>query len=189
MKIKTDISSYWPFIHENFDYLKATLELGRSIDSNGPEGRLASALIYVNAIDYVAGHIHQNLKTITYLTTLTELSVVFRKDLEIDDKPLGWTISELKKYEFPDKEDLIVDLNSFNKLRKNIIHNLLKYKPSVLSDVDRDLDDLRVISERILNRYDSIVEGVRIAWSGYTDKVNKRRGLVPLPQDDSISAK
>lgn len=187
MKIKTDISAYWPFVHENFDYLKSAIELGRSIDNNGPEGRLASALLYVNAIDYVAGHILQNLKTIAYLTTLTELSIVFRKDLDIDDKPLGWIICELKKYEFPDKEDFIIDLTSFNKLRKNIIHNLLKNKNNNLTDVDKDLNDLRVISERILSRYDTIVEGVRIVWSGYTDRINKRRGLVPLPQNEVSS--
>ncbi len=75
--MKKNISNYVPFEHENLDYKKKILEVARDQD-NSLQGVLTSTLIFINAIDYIASHLLENLKIINHLITHREMGgVVF----------------------------------------------------------------------------------------------------------------
>ncbi|MCL5113684.1 MAG: hypothetical protein M1372_00740 [Patescibacteria group bacterium] len=184
--MKTDIAQFIPFYHENFEFKKSLIKAARDQDKSNISGMLSATLIYANTVDYLAFHILENLRTIVYLTTYTELNatIFYAGSNERKDEPLGNIVEKLKNYDFPDKKDMIQDLSDFNELRKKYVHNFLKIDSSnslELDKADKELLEIIKISERIITRYDKIVQGIRDSWSAYTDRLNRRLGLTAPP--------
>jgi hypothetical protein len=175
--MKIGINSYSPFQDQNYQNASAFIKFAREAKDKSPEGKLASALIHTNAIDYLAGNVLQNLKIISYLTTYNELHSVFYIDIELDKKPLGDKINNLQRFEFPDKKSFIEDLVCFNSIRIKVIHNLLRYSQADMSNLDKDFNEFIDISERLMSRYDSIVMGIKNMWQTYYISWASRNGI------------
>lgn len=185
--MKTDISQFIPFYHENFEFKKNLIQAARDQDKSNISGMLSATLIYVNTVDYLAQHALENLRTIVYLTTYTELNatIFYSGNNERKDEPLGSTIEKLKNYDFPDKESFIQDLADFNELRNKYVHNFLKIEssdPAEIEKADKELWKVINISERIITKYDKIVQGIKDSWTSYLQRLNSRNQLtVPPP--------
>lgn len=103
-----DIGSFKPFEQQDYPVKKAILDIARK-QPNTFEGKHTKVVIYINAIDFIAGQILENLSIIASLVTRQEFNGVmfFDYDKENKGEPLGIIISQLKKYEFPLKKDFL----------------------------------------------------------------------------------
>lgn len=164
-------NTWIPFSHDNLEYKQRVLQIAREQKLNEVSGALTATLIYVNAVDYVASHLLENLRVITYLILHNETNgAFFYKNEKLDNQglPLGKIISKLKKYSFPDKTTFIKDLEKFNDLRIKYVHNFLSFTKKDLEEkVDIELRDLYTTAEAIILRYDTIVRGMTDIWNVY----------------------
>lgn len=175
------INTYQPFFNDNYALMKNMLEMARTQDLSSVQGQFTATLIYVNAIDSIATHIVNNLSKMVFLITQYETgSILFREFKESKGANLGNHIENLEKYEFPNKGDFIEELNSFNALRKKIVHNLLS-RPSeeLMSNIDRELQELRETAERIFSLSDLLAQGLTNTWVSYVMKISQ--GETPDP--------
>jgi len=176
----TDVYSFIPFTHENFDYVKRVVQLARDSRNKGAEGTLAASLIYMNAVDYIASHLLDNFNNIEYLITYQELkATIFKKEIRNRGVPLGKLINELEQFEFPDKTAFITDLQTFNRYRINLAHNLMRLNPQQIEQIDPDISVFWETAERLFDRYDTIIQNITIIFESYRQQRGYR--LPPPP--------
>lgn len=167
--MKKTLNTYIPFEHENFEYKKRIIDIAREQGAD-LQGVLTSTLIFVNAVDYIASHLLENLLIMSHLITHHALNAtVFMSYPEYQKGlPLGEITKLLKRFEFPDKTEFISELSSFNDLRVKYIHRLLSSPPEDIVDkIDNELASLRTLGESLLGRYDTITKGMSDAWFSY----------------------
>lgn len=182
--MKKNIGTYIPFLHDNFEFKKNVIDLARK-QTDTFEGIHTATLIYVNAVDYIAQHLLENLISITYLITTNESNgVVFFNEEKIKGLPLGKTIRELEKYEFPDKKDFMQGLKEFVEIRNRLVHNLLSLTTEQVSKINDDFTKIKELSEGLLNKYDSLTKGISNAWIAYMNKL-VAAGNAPLSTDSN----
>ena len=170
--MKKNISSYVPFWHENFEFKKLVIDLARKQPPTF-EGIHVAALIYVNAVDYIAQHLLEHLMNMTYLATNHEFNcVMFFDVVKPEHVSLGNTIRELNKYEFPDKKDFMEGLNEFVTIRNRLLHNLLTLSPEEVNKLNDDFQKIKDLGEGLLIKYDTITNGIKGAWVVYINKLS-----------------
>ncbi len=176
--------TYVPFQHENYAYIISVLEIARKQDITKLEGLLTSTLIYINAVDYIAYHLLKNLILIDVLITNNELNgIVFRNQEGSKGKPLQRLIEELQRYEFPMKNSFLNDLNDFKNMRNTVAHDLLALKQEQLPKADKDLFQIRITGEKLLDQYDTIVRGIKANWRIYVEKIYPSKSTVLQTQN------
>ena len=163
-----NIITFQPFKHSDYQNVKNFLDLARK-QKVSIEGDFVAALVYINGIEYVAHHVHENLRCICHLVTKNELSGIIYSCEEIKKKnlTLGQTIDELEKYSFPSKEEFISNLTEFKRLRNKYSHNLLKTSDTAENKIQPDMKKIRDTAENIFSIYDIIVRGIIVSWSNY----------------------
>lgn len=161
--------TFHPLTHENLDIKNELLNMARKASTvNGDDAltsRLASVLIYSNITEYLAQNLLDNLtyyaKHGTYQYFAGILFVEKMSEQSSERMTLGTIISELKKFNFPDKMEIIDDFEKISKSRNRIFHNFGK------SDLDTILqmlkDDLPLIVEKceeVINKVNTIYLGL-----------------------------
>ena len=184
--MKKTIGSFIPFLHDNFQFKRNVIDLARKQPQTF-EGIHTATLIYVNAVDYIALHLLENLRYITYLVTNNELNdIIFFSNVKKDGIPLGKVMYELEKYEFPDKNDFMSGLTEFGKIRNKLVHNLLSLTPDEINKISDDFEEIKKLSEALLNRYDIMVKGMSSIWINYVNKLGQS-GNIPINVAEEIN--
>jgi len=163
-----DINTYRAFEHEDFDSKNKLLNFARGQNQTTVEGAFTATLIYTNLVDYIARHMLEHLNKMTTILMFKYSGGVVYYDTsnKKTNVSLGQLCSELKYYEFPSKQDFLRDLGEFNKLRKQIVHNLMKLNLNApTTQFDQDLKRIGVLAEEILTKYNTITAGIATIWN------------------------
>lgn len=183
--MKKDIGSYVPFAHDNFEFKKNVIDLARKQPATF-EGIHTATLIYVNAVDYIAQHLLENLMHMTYLITHSALNgTAFYNHIKPRKDALGKTMSELNKYDFPDKADFMSGLKDFSEIRNKLVHNLLSLNTEQINKISDDFSQIKLLSEALLNKYDTITNGINVAWVAYVTRL-VTAGRAPISTTDEV---
>ena len=164
----TDLNTYKPFEHENFDSKNKILNYARIQDKTKVEGAFTATLIYTNLVDYLARHLLEHLNKMTTISMFRQFGGIIYYDTSRKkaNVSLGSLCNELQYYEFPSKIDLMKDLSDFNKLRNQVIHNLMKLNLNAPStQFDTDLGRISKLAEEILTKYNTITAGIATIWN------------------------
>jgi uncharacterized protein with HEPN domain len=147
---------FQPFTHDNLDLKNELVSLSRSLKSkNDSESHLVSVFIYISIAEYLATHLLDNLRYFVYKGNYYQYAGILSIDERSDNKirTLGQVISELKKYDFPDKKAILETFDRISKLRNNIFHNLAKVDQNGLTKMlTSDLPEIENLTEDIIEK-------------------------------------
>lgn len=163
-----DINTYKPFEHEDSDSKNKIINYGRLQDKTRVEGAFTATLIYTNLVDYLARHLLEHLNKMTTILMFRQFGGVVYYDLskKKTNLSLGSLCQELSYYEFPSRSDFLKDLQDFNRLRNQAIHNLMKLNLNAPSNqFDADLSRISGLAEEILTKYNTITAGIIAIWN------------------------
>jgi hypothetical protein len=173
-----------PFTHEDLDLKKKFLDLANNYQtkaleySDKEDGELslayalASALLYMNTADYLAEYLVKNISTMLLeATNHYYFGAVAIKPQKFTKHSIGRSITELKKYEFARKNDVIEKLTEINTARNRIAHQILKTKASDLEEIDKSLSELSTKTQELVEIIDQIQIGM--PPRNLSDEINK----------------
>ncbi|HRH31866.1 MAG TPA: hypothetical protein PLK06_00920, partial [bacterium] len=163
-----DVKTFVPFNHEKAEIKNSLIEIARKQDRATVEGALAATMIYANLVDYLGGHLLENLRRMISIYTFQKFGGVFHADYSKAETniPLGKLIKELQSFEFPQKNDFIAQLKGFSKLRNRVMHELMKLDTSdPTQDMDTDITRIAQFAEQILEKYNVLTTGVAAIWN------------------------
>ncbi len=150
--------------HRNVDRLNKSLNKAKQYKDGTKEEQLAAILIYANHIEYATRNLLESLGKIIMVASYKEFNgVIFwpSKSKRIgSNATLGQMIKELGCFNFPDKDELIKNLEEFNGMRIKIIHKLLEVDElgeNVMRDIDRVFDN-------VFTRYRTIRKELKERW-------------------------
>lgn len=170
-----DLESFEPFKHKDFTLVNGFISHARSDEQSPADKTLTNVLIFMNAVDYVASHLLNNLYTMTFLVTNFETNgVIYQKQKTIEKLTLGQMINRLSEFEFPNKSIFIQELRKFSRLRNAYAHRLLSLTETEKTKIDKDVHDMITTAERILNCYDLIAQGMLQNWKLYKLQIGNR---------------
>ena len=159
------------FSHEELEVKRRFLEIARDFHEKSTNEKtnkndqiafeLASALIYMNVADYLAEYLFKNI----HLLAQEAVSRYYFGSITFSGgrkKPynIGESISQLKKYEFPRKKDILVKLDEVKRSRNLVAHEMLKTKASDLLQIDQAVGELAEYTEELINLIDEIQMGM-----------------------------
>ncbi len=78
------------------------------------------------------------------------------------------------------------ELRTFKVIRNRLVHNLLSLTPEEIGKIDNDFDQIKLLSEGLLNRYDNIIKGITIVWDTYLKKLNARNVVTANNNQDKV---
>lgn len=170
--MKNTILEFIPFEHKNLDYINTLLNLARQQrNSQTLEGAMSSTVLFANVVEYLANNLVENLEQMFSILTKKATSSVFFIKCPSDIKnkkfeTLGKTGKRLDLYHFPDNQRFLENLNTFRAIRNKIFHKLPSVASEELSNgkFDRELSDLQMTAEEILDQYNSITQGITTSW-------------------------
>lgn len=155
-----------PFTHDDLELKNELINYARSIkDKKEVETRLASAMIYSNFAEYMAGHLLENLRHLMYQSTYRDFAGILYIDLRNtkDKRPpmMGTTIDLLRQFSFPDKEgvlDLLVDISNS---RNNLFHNFARSDTKEFEKLGTDIDTVNEKTEDLFIKINTIYMGLQ----------------------------
>lgn len=152
------------FTHEEIEVKNALLNESRNLSKNEQFGsRLASAMIYVSLTEYLAQHLLENLSYLVYKSTYIDYAAI----LYIDERSksgkqtLGQLINNIKKYSFPDKNEVIEILGKIAKSRNHLFHNLAKTSLKDWPELDKDIKEIQEDVEQFIEKINIISSGLQ----------------------------
>ena len=121
MAPKKNKSKFVPFIHKNLEIKNELIELARKLREGDfkLENALASVVIYSNIAEYLAEHLLENLNYLVkessykYFSGFVYIASTYSTERNMT---LGTYIHELRKFSFPDKENILAILEISVKL-------------------------------------------------------------------------
>lgn len=170
--MKNVVEEFIPFEHQNLEYINGSLNLARQQRQSGTaEGMMAAAVIYTNLVEYLASNLLDNLQQMIFLLSQRSFHSIFFVKSRIKDKSrsprtLGQLRYNLADYEFPNSANFLLLIEKFASTRNAIFHRLLTVSKKDLDEgkVDEQFSILHNLAEEILDKYNTIIQGVEIAW-------------------------
>lgn len=168
--MKKSDKKFIPFVHENLEIKNELLEMARKARSckedNCLEMQLASILIYTTITEYLAENILETLThlvregTYTYFAGVLCIETIRSQD---DRKmTLGDAIKQIKKFSFPDKNNIIGCFSVILRSRNSIFHNFAKSDLDCITKfVKDDLPTIQDKCEELIKRINTIYMGLQ----------------------------
>jgi hypothetical protein len=154
-----------PFTHDDLELKNGLIEYARSIkDKKEIETRLASAMIYSNFAEYMAGHLLENLRHLMYQSTHRDFAgILFIDQRNKKDKTptLGVIIDLLRQFGFPDKDDVLELLSDIGCSRNNLFHNFAKSDVKGFEILGADIDIINEKTEELFIKINTIYAGLQ----------------------------
>lgn len=151
---------FQPFIHDNLDLKNELVQLARwAIDDESVEKRLSAVLIYSNIAEYLVEHLLDSLNHCIYENSYKNFGgILFLSSASWTSYGTIWTlIGELKKFTFPDKEEIIKCLEKIVKARNKIFHNFAKTDIETIGDLlSKDLPTIATETETLITKTNTI---------------------------------
>lgn len=168
MAKKKTTDNFQPFTHANIEIKNELLALARKAKSLGQqaevENYLASVLIYSSLAEYLAENLLTNLTHFIRTSSYNSFGgILFVEKITSREGKLnlGTLITELKKFNFPDKENI---LDCFEKIciaRNRLFHDLAKSDTESLTNMfSKDLPDIQNRCEEVISRINTIYGGL-----------------------------
>lgn len=182
--MKNTLQEFIPFEHKNVEYVNGSLSLARQQKQLGDAVNLmAAAVIYANLVEYLAKNLLENIQHMFYILSYKSLNGIFfikdKANFKQRPKMLGQICDILGEYEFPDSVNFIKLLRQFSESRAAIFHKLLNVSNNDMVVIDESLEQMHVMAEEILDKYNSITQGIGNQWYVF---VNTQNIILP-PQD------
>jgi hypothetical protein len=170
--MKNTLLEFIPFEHKNVDYINRSLELARQQRQSGSiEAFMASAVIYANLAEYLARNLLENLQQMFYLLSYKSFNGIYfikNKSAKKNPKMLGQIADSLSIYEFPDCSAFIELIRKFSEARAILFHKLLTEEGDT-KEFDEKIGELHSMAEEILDKYNSITQGIGNQWYAYVN--------------------
>jgi uncharacterized protein with HEPN domain len=151
--------------HDNQDLKNQLLNYSRELrKKQGFENQLAATFIHVSFAEYLANNLVENLRYLMHQGTYNQYAGILFIDERRSRKvrTLGQLIEELRKYSFPDKEEILAILIEIKDLRNNIFHN---FASADLGELERiivtDLVSIQDKTEELLKKVNTIYTGLQ----------------------------
>lgn len=159
------------FSHESLELKRQFIALARNYheksraESKDAEASLAyefaAALLYMNVADYLAEYLARGI----FETARDAVAHFYHGSVTVRQKKIvgfniGESINELKKYDFPRREEILQVLARVNDARKQVAHQILKTKAEDMGKIDQAVSDLAVETEKLVNLIDQIQLGM-----------------------------
>jgi hypothetical protein len=151
------------FFHEELELKQQFLNLARDLyaKSQTIENELAAALLYMNAADYLAEYLVVGLNQMaSEALTKYYLGVVSVKPPQLGRFNIGDSLHQLKRFDFPRKNDILEELNAINAARKTIAHQMLKMSGQQFPQIDEAVASLVEHTEALVVVVDEISPGL-----------------------------
>ena len=159
-----------PFSHESLEVKQRFLELARNyheksrVEEDGEISlayELSAALLYMNVADYLAEYLVDGIAMLTQTGTNNYYhGVIAIRPRTRNYLNIGESIKELKKFDFPQREDILKMLNEVNSARNQVAHQILKVKVEDLDKIDKAVSDLADKTEELVVLVDQIQLGM-----------------------------
>lgn len=155
-----------PLSHEDLELKQWMLKFARNLaDKDGFENGLAGAMIYSSFTEYLAENLLENLKYFIYRGTYDQYAGI----LFIDEtrsgknkKTLGQNITEIEKFNFPDKEGILRCLREIVEARNNMLHQFARTDIEGLKKIIlQDVSTIRTETEDLVQKIDTVYTGLR----------------------------
>lgn len=176
------IQRFQPFTHDNLDLKNELVGLARNLKTKSDsESHLVAVFIYISITEYLATHLLENLRHFVYKGNYYQYAGILLIDERGDRKirTLGQVIVELRKYDFPDKREILATLENISNLRNNIFHNLAKVDSSELTKMlTSDLPQIENLTEDLIEKINVLYAGLQkilipVATEVTTEQSNK----------------
>ena len=158
---KTD---FIPLGHDNLDIKNELITYARTLKGKPEfENQLAASFIYVSFAEYLAKNLLENLRHFVYQGTYDQFAGIIHIDQrdEKTNKPLGFLLGEIDKYDFPDKHGIRTLLSRILMLRNNLFHN---FAMADLAELERivldDLKELQDKTEDLIKKINTVYGGL-----------------------------
>ena len=158
-----------PFIHKNFQTTVNLLELARELSKKSKEENadvsnvLASTMLYVSIVEYLAQYLINSMRELVENSTFKSFDgIMYINETNKNEKfTLGQFVFELRKYSFPDSQEIIRLFDEISKARNTVFHNLSKMDADELSKIDQCMLMIPDLSEELIQKIDIVSEGFR----------------------------
>lgn len=155
-----------PLSHEDLALKQWMLKFARDLaEKDGFENGLAGAMIYSSFSEYLAENLLENLKYFVYKGTYDQYAGI----LFIDEtksgkskKTLGQNITELERFNFPDKEGILKCLRNITEARNNMLHQFARTDIEGLKKIVlQDVSTIRQETEELVQKIDTVYAGLK----------------------------
>lgn len=154
-----------PFTHQDLELKNGLLQYGRDLKAkSGFENQLASAFIYASFTEYLGDNLLENLRYFIYKGSYNQFAgILFIDESHKEERlTLGQIISKVKKYNFPDKENVLELLKEVCDARNNIFHNFANSDIQGLEKIITiDLITIQQKTEELLDKINIIYAGLQ----------------------------
>jgi len=159
----------FPFTHGDFETTTKLLGLARILCENSKKEKadvsniLGYTILYVSITEYLAQYLLNSLRELVKNNTY----IGFYGMMYIDETKrrekftLGQYVNELKKYNFPDCQEIIRLFDEITKLRNIVFHNLSKMNREEIPKIDKSMEEIPQLVEDLIIKIDTISEGFR----------------------------
>lgn len=158
-----------PFIHSEFNTTVTLLNLARELFEKSKKKNadlsniFASTMLYVSIDEYMAKFLLNSMRELVKNSTFVSFNgIMYINETKKNEKlTLGQLVTELKKYTFPDCQEIIRLFDEIAKARNIVFHNLSKPHQAELKKIDDCMQKIPGLSEELINKIDVIGEGFR----------------------------
>jgi hypothetical protein len=158
-----------PFVHRNFDTTVNLLNLARNLSQKSKEkdadvsNILASTMLFVSVVEYMAQYLLNSLRELVKNNTYLGFNgIMYIDETKKNEKfTLGQYVSELRKYSFPDSQEIIRLFEEISRLRNIVFHNLSKMDEKELVKIDECMGTIPDLAEELITKVDTVSEGFR----------------------------
>lgn len=158
-----------PFIHHNFDITLNLLTLARDLTIKSKDedadvsNVLASTIVYVSIVEYLAQYLLNSMRELVKNSTYQGFNgIMYINETNRNEKfTLGQYVTELKKYNFPDSQEIIKLFEEISKARNTVFHNLSKMDENEIRKIDQCMDLIPDLAEELINKIDTVSDGFR----------------------------
>ena len=156
-----------PFIHKNLEIKNELIELARKLREGDfkLENALASVVIYSNIAEYLAEHLLENLNYLVkessykYFSGFVYIASTYSTERNMT---LGTYIHELRKFSFPDKENILGHFRNICEARNRIFHNFARSDiEEIKKFIDNDLPGIQDECEELLKKMNIVYDGLQ----------------------------
>lgn len=163
--MKDKKKKFQPFIHENLEIKNELIQLARNarVNERKLENDLASVLIYSNIAEYLAENLLETLNHFIYQNSYKDFAgILFVKSVSRPGKmTLNQTVSEIEKFSFPDKENILACLRKIAEARNKIFHNFAKSDLNSIKELlNTDLPIIQDECEAVIIKINTIYAGL-----------------------------
>ncbi len=155
-----------PLNHDDLALKQWMLKFARDLsEKEGFENGLAGAMIYSSFSEYLAENLLENLKYFVYKGTYDQYAGI----LFIDEtksgrskRTLGQNVTELERFNFPDKDGILKCLRNITEARNKMLHQFARTDVEGLKKIIlQDVSTIRLETEELVHKIDIVYAGLK----------------------------